>query len=125
MSARTPILLEVCVASVEDAVAAFSGGADRLELNLGMELGGLTPSIGLLEEVKCAVKIPVVAMVRPRAGGFRYQPAELRLMLRDAELLLAAGADGIVSGALRDDGTLEDDFWLSMRRLSNDGKPGS
>lgn len=83
-----------------------------------MELGGLTPSMGLLEEVKRAVTTPVVAMVRPRTGGFRYSPAEHRVMLRDAELLLAAGADGIVSGALRDDGTLDENFWLPLRRLS-------
>lgn len=113
-------MVEVCIASVEDAVAACSGGADRLELNVGLDLGGLTPSVGLLEEVKRAVEVPVVAMVRPRAGGFRYTPAELRLMIRDAELLLASGADGIVSGAIHDDGTLDDDFWLRLRQLSKD-----
>ena len=59
-------------------------------------------------------------MVRPRAGGFRYTPAELRLMLRDAELLLAAGADGIVSGAIRADGTLDDGLWLPLRQLCKD-----
>jgi len=83
-----------------------------------MELGGLTPSIGLIEEVKRAVSVPVVAMVRPRPGGFRYSPPELRVMIRDAEKLLAAGADGIVSGAIKDDGTLDVDFWLSLRRLT-------
>jgi copper homeostasis protein len=120
LNTHARILLEVCIASVGDAVTASSGGADRLELNFGMELGGLTPSIGLLEEVKREVKIPVVAMVRPRAGGFCYTRAELRLMLRDAELLLDAGADGIVSGALRYDGTLDGGFWQSMRRLAKD-----
>jgi copper homeostasis protein len=120
LNANTSILLEVCVASVEDAITACSGGADRLELNVAMELGGLTPSIGLLEEVKRAVKIPVVAMVRPRPDGFRYTPAELRLMIRDAEMLLSAGADGVVSGAIRDDGTLDVEYWLSLRRLSQD-----
>ncbi len=120
VNARTRILMEVCVDSVEGAIAACAGGADRLELNIGMELGGLTPSIGLLEEVKRAVMIPVVAMVRPRAGGFRYTSAELHLMMRDAELLLAAGADGIVSGAIRDDGMLDGGFWLPLRRLSKD-----
>ncbi len=82
-----------------------------------MELGGLTPSIGLLEQVKDAVAVPVVAMVRPRAGGFRYTPTELRCMLRDAETLLSAGADGIVSGALLDIERLEADFWMSLRKL--------
>lgn len=113
---HTRILLEVCVASVDDAIAAFRGGADRLELNFAIELGGLTPSVGLLEEVKRAVSIPVVAMVRPKPGGFHYSAADLRLMMRDAEMLLAAGADGIVSGALKEDGTIEDTYWGSLKR---------
>ncbi|MCA9139694.1 MAG: copper homeostasis protein CutC [Planctomycetales bacterium] len=112
------ILLEVCIASTEDAVAALGGGADRLELNVGIELGGLTPSVGLLEQVKKAVAIPLVTMVRPRAAGFRYSAIERRIMLRDAELLLAAGADGIVSGALCQDGSLDVDFWKQLRNLS-------
>jgi copper homeostasis protein len=116
--AKSPILLEVCIASTEDAIVASSGGANRLELCVGLELGGLTPSIGLLEEVKRAVDLPVVAMVRPRAAGFRYTPTERRVMMRDAELLLAGGADGIVSGALRDDGNFNTDFWQQLRRLT-------
>lgn len=119
LNTKTKILLEVCVASVEDAIAAYSGGADRLELNLGLELGGLTPSIGLLEEVKRAVELPVLAMVRPTPGGFVYTPAELRLMMRDAEMLLAAGADGIVSGALSRDGALNVEFWRSLQQLTS------
>jgi copper homeostasis protein len=118
LSSNSQFVLEVCVTSIEDAVAACSGGADRLELNIGMELGGLTPSVGLLEEVKRAVTVPVVAMVRPRAAGFRYTPTERRVMMRDAELLLGAGADGIVAGVLRQDGTLDCGFWQKLRRLS-------
>lgn len=112
----------MCIASVEDAIAACRGGADRLELNLGLELGGLTPGIGLLEEVKRAVELPVLVMVRPTPGGFVYSPPELRSMMRDADMLLAAGADGIVSGALQSDGTLDNEFWLSLKQLS-EGRP--
>lgn len=122
MSNPRKVLLEVCIASVEDAVVACAGGADRLELNLGLELDGLTPTIGMLEEIKHAVSIPVFAMVRPRPGGFRYNQTEHRLMIRDAELLLAAGADGIVSGAILENGKLDEEFWLPLRKLS-EGRP--
>lgn len=112
------ITLEVCIASVGDALAAVSGGADRLELNMGIELGGLTPSVGLMTEVKQSVDVPVLVMVRPRAAGFQYSPGELRQILKDAESLLALGADGIVAGALSLDGLVPIDFWSQLRQLT-------
>src|SRR5262245_28597385 len=94
---RTPrsILLEIAVGSVEDAVAAERGGAGRIELNAALSLGGLTPSLGTLIEVKRAVKIPVLVMVRPRRGGFAYSDADFRVMRRDIDLFLDNGADGL------------------------------
>src|SRR5580765_3805211 len=98
MTATSRVLLEVAIASVEDALAAQSGGADRLELNAALALGGLTPSLGMLIEVKAAVRLPVMVMVRPRSGGFYYGEAEFTVMQRDADLALNRGADGIVFG---------------------------
>jgi copper homeostasis protein len=101
------LLLEVAVASVEDALAAHAGGADQLELNAALALGGLTPSLGTLIEVKRAVRLPVIVMVRPRGGGFAYSAADFRVMERDADLALAHGADGIALGVLNGDGTVD------------------
>jgi copper homeostasis protein len=98
MTPAPRVLLEVAVASVEDALAAHAGGADRLELNAALALGGLTPSLGTLVEVKAAVALPVLVMVRPRPGGFAYNEADFRVMQRDADLALGHGADGIVFG---------------------------
>lgn len=95
-----PLLLELCAAGLADCLAAQAGGADRIELNVGLELGGLTPSVGLLEVVKAAVDVPVVVMLRPRPGGFCYDEPEFRTMLRDAALLRAHGADGLAFGVL-------------------------
>ena len=64
------IVLEVCVGSVADGKAAIAAGADRLELCAGLEIGGLTPSMGLVETVVAMSTVPVIAMLRPRAGGF-------------------------------------------------------
>jgi copper homeostasis protein len=96
------VLLEVCVESPDDAAAAACGGADRLELNAALALDGLTPSPGLLAEVRRAAgaRIPIVAMARPRAGDFCYSDAEFRVLLRDAELLPEYGADGVAFGIL-------------------------
>jgi copper homeostasis protein len=101
------VLLEVCVASVDDAIAAESAGADRLELNSALMMGGLTPSMGTLAEVKRLVKLPVMAMIRPRAGGFCYSDADFQVMLRDIDFALEHGAAGIVFGVLRDDGQVD------------------
>jgi copper homeostasis protein len=101
------VLLEVPVASVEDALAAQEGGADRLELNAALALGGLTPSLGTLIEMKAAVGLPVLVMIRPRQGGFAYGEADLRVMQRDADLALRHGADGIVFGILTADGRVD------------------
>jgi copper homeostasis protein len=102
------ILLEVCIASVEDAVTAQTAGAHRLELNAALGLGGLTPSLGTLVEVKQAVTLPVFVMLRPRPGGFCYSRAEFRVIQRDLDLVLQHGADGLVAGVLTSDGHIDE-----------------
>ncbi len=114
------IVLEVCVASVDDAVAAVAAGADRLELNSSLELGGLTPTLGFVQEVQQAVHVPVIAMLRPRAAGFCYRAVELRVMRRDAEALLAAGVDGLAFGSLLPDGRLDLEFCHRVVHLVGD-----
>lgn len=101
------VLLEVIACSVEDCLAAARGGADRIELCAALPLGGLSPSPGLLLAARAAVRLPIMAMVRPRAGGFAYTEAEFGVMLRDAEWSLAQGADGIVFGCLLPSGEVD------------------
>jgi copper homeostasis protein len=101
------VLLEVAVASVEDALAARAGGADRLELSSALALGGLTPSLGTFLEVREAVPLPVVVMLRPRPGGFCYSGEDFRVLRRDLDLALGHGADGVAFGVLHADGTID------------------
>jgi copper homeostasis protein len=101
------ILLEVAISTLADAHAAHSGGADRLELSAALELGGLTPSLGTLDLIREAAPLPVIAMLRPRAGGFVYSAAESLTMQRDADLLLAHGAGGLALGFLNGDRTID------------------
>jgi copper homeostasis protein len=108
MAARSRrFLLEVAVASVEDAQAAEAGGADRLELNAALSLGGLTPSLGTLVEVRQATRLPLVVMLRPRPGAFCYSAAEYHVLLRDLDLALSHGADGLAFGILNEDATVD------------------
>ena len=101
------ILLEICCGSADDVIEAAKGGADRVELNSNLFQGGLTPTVGSLRVVKRHVSIPVMTMVRPRAGGFCYTEAEYEVAREDARVLLENGADGLVFGFLHEDGTVD------------------
>ena len=101
------VVLEIAVDNVGDAVAAVEAGADRLELVSKLNQHGLSPSAELVREVKSAVAVPVMAMVRPDAGPFVATPRSVAFMMRDAEAVLGAGADGIVFGMLTPDGHID------------------
>jgi len=103
------VLLEVCIASSDDAQSAQAAGADRVELNAALATGGLTPSLGTLMEIKRAVHLPVIVMIRPRSGGFAYSAADFHVMQRDIDLSLEHGADGIAFGILTEDGEIDAD----------------
>lgn len=98
------MILEICTASVDDCIAAQEGGADRIELNMALALGGLTPSLGTLIEARAATDLPIIVMIRPRPGGFCYSPSDFAAMEQDVHLALDHGADGIAFGILTEDG---------------------
>src|SRR5581483_2195923 len=101
------ILLEICCGSAEDAIQAAHGGADRVELCSALFLGGLTPSLGSILQVKRQTAIPVMAMNRPRQAGFCYSATEFAVMEGDIDLQLEHGADGVVFGILHADGSID------------------
>ena len=113
-------LLEVCCGSVDDVLQAEKAGADRVELNSCLFHGGLTPSIGELKVVKEMSRLPVMTMIRPRQGGFCYTDAEYRTALADAEEMMKAGADGLVFGFLKADGTLDKERCRDLVRIAGD-----
>ena len=114
MLTRTCPLVEVAVDSVASATMAAALGAGRLELCQDLELGGTTPSLGLIEAVRERVAIPVVVMIRPRAGDFGYGPDEIRVMERDIRHAAVAGANGVVVGPLTADGGIDQE---GLKRL--------
>ncbi|PNJ86926.1 copper homeostasis protein cutC homolog isoform X1 [Pongo pygmaeus] len=115
--AANGFLMEVCVDSVESAVNAERGGADRIELCSGLSEGGTTPSMGVLQVVKQSVQIPVFVMIRPRGGDFLYSDREIEVMKADIRLAKLYGADGLVFGALTEDGHIDKELCMSLMAI--------
>lgn len=102
-----PHTLEICCDSVASAIAAGQGGAGRIELCENLAQGGVTPSAAKIKFVKAHLSIPVFVLIRPRKADFLYTDLEFEIMLEDIRQAKAMGADGIVSGALNADGTVD------------------
>ena len=111
-------LIEVCCGSADDVIEAWKAGADRVELNSDLFHGGLTPTVGSLRVAKRETDLPVMTMIRPREGGFRYTDAEFAVCLEDARALLENGADGLVFGFLHPDGTVDRERTARLAELA-------
>lgn len=98
--------LECCVDSVESAIAAKKGGADRLELCSALVIGGLSPSQALYRKIREQADIPIRVLLRPRFGDFCYTDYEHEILKEEVRSFLKLGADGIVIGTMKPDGTL-------------------
>lgn len=101
------MVLEICVDSVESAIASQSGGAQRVELCSDLNEGGITPSTGLVQAVRKHIGIQLFVMVRPRGGDSFYTPYEFDVMQADVVRMKELGADGIVVGMLKQDGHVD------------------
>jgi copper homeostasis protein len=115
----TKVLLEVVVDSLQSLEAALDGGADRIELCSALGIGGLTPSLGLMQAASAAT-VPVYALIRPRAGDFVYDTSDLVVMRADIDAARDNGMAGVVVGANLASGALDLDM-LEALVLHADG----
>ena len=100
------ILSEVAIDTTDGLAEAIRGGADRIELCSALDLGGLTPSAGVMRQA-AGCGVPVFAMIRPRAGHFIWSPDEMAVMASDIAMAREAGLEGVVLGASLPDGRLD------------------
>ncbi|MGB7730576.1 MAG: copper homeostasis protein CutC [Candidatus Acidiferrum sp.] len=101
------LLLEITVESLDTALAAERGGADRIELCAELIHGGLTPSVDAMRTLHEELEIAVFPIIRPRAGNFVYTDKEFVAMKRDISVVRDLGMDGVVFGLLRADGSID------------------
>ena len=113
-------IFEVCVDSVDSAVAAEQGGATRVELCAALLEGGLTPSAGTIAITRAQVSIGLQVMIRPRGGDFLYSDTEFTSMKHDIELAKQLGSNGVVFGLLTAAGDIDSD---RTRVLLDHAKP--
>lgn len=99
--------VEICANSYESAINAEKAGADRMELCTELAVGGITPSYGLIKKVIEDISIPVNVLIRPRSGDFSYSDAEFDIMKRDILFCKEHGCNGIVSGVMKIDNTID------------------
>lgn len=107
-------MIEICCGSYQDGIAAYKGGAKRIELNSALSVGGLTPSLASLIRLKKETDLKIICMIRCRAAGFCYEKEDVNIMLEDAKIMLENGADGIAFGFLNEDYTLNSKDTKSM-----------
>lgn len=100
-------ILEVCAGSVQSVVAARDGGAARVELCSALEIGGITPSIGMITEARRVEGIALNVLIRPRGGDFLYNESEVATMEQDIIQARDLGVDGVVIGALTAHGDID------------------
>jgi copper homeostasis protein len=101
------VTIEVCIDSVESAIASEQGGANRVELCDNLMEGGTTPSAGAIGEARARIGIALNVMIRPRGGDFCYSEVELAIMRRDIAMAKQLGADGVVFGLLTPEGDID------------------
>ena len=115
---KTQFSLEICCDSIDSALAAESGGAQRIELCSSLLEGGLTPSAGFIRTVRASASIAVFVMIRPRGGDFCYGNAEFAAMKEDVVIAKSSGADGVVLGLLGQDGDVDVDRTAALVQLA-------
>ncbi len=109
---------EICAVNIQSALAAEKAGAHRIELCSALDVGGLTPSPGLIRAAVRTLSIPVNVLIRPREGNFCYSDVEFGIMLDDIRFCREAGANGVVVGALTASGQLDSAKLAAMKEAA-------
>ena len=112
------MLLEICANSYQSAKNARDAGAHRIELCQELSVGGITPSYGLLKQVIENLEIPVFVLVRPRGGNFVYSNDEFEVIKQDIQLIKDIDCQGIVSGVLKADNSIDIERTRELVKLS-------
>ncbi|MBV7299045.1 copper homeostasis protein CutC [Enterovibrio paralichthyis] len=113
------VLVEVCIDSIESLPIAEKAGAGRIELCSSLATGGLTASAGYMKQAARISGIPVYGIIRPREGDFLYNSDDVEIMLADIHTAKQAGLNGVVIGALKADGRIDETVVADMVKAAS------
>jgi copper homeostasis protein len=111
-------LLEMSVETLDRALGAVRGGADRIELCEDLSVGGVTPNTDLMRQARSLIQLPIFAMIRPRGGNFCYSEQEFQRMKQEIALAKATRMDGVVFGVLTSQGLVDVDANTELVNLA-------
>lgn len=103
----TKVIIECCANSVKSAINGQAGGAERVELCANLELGGTTPSAASICMAREVLEVDLFVLIRPRSGNFCYSDLEMEEIIQDIEFCKQLGCEGVVIGALTEDGNID------------------
>ena len=112
------MIYEICASSFESAKNAEIAGATRIELCSELGVGGVTPSYGLIKKVMDELSIGNCVLIRPRSGNFTYTDEEFDVMLRDINLCRELGCQGVVTGVLHRDNTIDEERTARLKEAA-------
>ena len=112
------MIYEICASSFESAKNAEIAGANRIELCSELGVGGVTPSYGLIKKVMDELSIGNCVLIRPRSGNFTYTDEEFDVMLRDINLCRELGCQGVVTGVLHRDNTIDEERTARLKEAA-------
>ena len=112
------MIYEICASSFESAKNAEISGANRIELCSELGVGGVTPSYGLIKKVMDELSIGNCVLIRPRSGNFTYTNEEFDVMLRDINLCRELGCQGVVTGVLHRDNTIDEERTARLKEAA-------
>ncbi len=99
--------IEIATSDYSTTTAAVEGGADRVELCASLTEGGITPSYATIKKCREAFPVLLYPIIRPRGGDFLYSGNEFEIMRTDVLLCKQLGCDGVVTGLLMADGSID------------------
>jgi copper homeostasis protein len=113
------MIFEICAGSINSAIAAQEGGADRIELCSNLAEGGTTPGPSMIVMARKYLSIPLFVLIRPRPGDFLYNDLEFLQMQEDIRFCKKQRAQGVVLGILKPDGTVDMDRNAELIRIAH------